>query len=149
MRNPLKNTPTIIFAALVPIVIGAALLIFNSTPATYEKADVKTAVWVLDINDAVLGTDSLGTLTANLYEETRGERRTEVLNPIINDIERLLGNTNRETPALLADLLRDLSVEHPSEEIRRNAYIAMVVALDSEIMDYDAPFQSRSEFVFN
>lgn len=146
MRNPINNTPTIIFAALIPFIIGAAFLIFNDIPSSVKDTETEKVKWTYDIEEVVLTPDSLGILTAQLYDETRGERRAEVLTPMIMDIEKVLGKSEGPIPYLLADLLRDLSVEHPHQTVRLNAYITMVSALESEVEDVDVPRLAGSEY---
>ncbi len=145
MRNPFNNTPTIIFAALIPLIIGAVFLIYNESPVFRSGSDLEATVWVQNIEDAELSSDSLGVLTAKLYDETRGERRAEVLESIIAEIDLKLATYESTPSPLLADLLRDLSLEHPSNDIRRNAYSTMVYVLDTETDA--APLATGNDYV--
>lgn len=133
MNKPFNNTPTIVFAALLPFLIVAAFFLYSGSAVSNQESGFDNSNWIVEMDDVTLESDSLGLLTEQLYNETRGERRAEILLPIIKEIDGKLDSAERPTPQLLTNLLRDLSVEHANPEVRHVAYSTMINALETEV----------------
>ncbi len=138
MRNPINNRPAIIFTALLPLAIGIAIFLNTDNTTPTRDAVSNYDQWTVQIDDVTFASDSLGMLTEQLYEEAHGERNAEELVSIIRKINRELENVNNPSTHLLTDLLRDLSLEHSDNQVRRYAYHVMMTALESEREPFDA-----------
>ncbi len=132
MNRPTKNTYTLLIAALLPLALGFTFFIYFSWMKSDENIQHNTVQWTINIDDVELNSGTLGTLIGQLHNETRGERRAEELQYIIRRITTEMNATDKTTPQLLTDLLRDISVEHPDNNVRLVAYEAMRIALKNE-----------------
>ncbi len=133
MKNRRNKLLILTLSALVPLLLMSGFAMSQNHEVTEPKSTMTTAHWnSVPIDRVIFHSDSIKMLTMELYHEKRGNRRAEVLQPIIMQIFVALKSTNQPTPAILTDLLRDLSVEHPDNNIRLIAYSSMISALISE-----------------
>lgn len=132
MNRPTNNTTILLFASLLPLALVFTLFALNSGLGSGEPEQEYSVQWTIHIDDAELNTGTLGTLTQDLHREIRGERRAGELNILISRITIELISTDHATPQFLTDLLRDLSLEHPDNKVRLDAYEAMIMALETE-----------------
>ncbi len=143
MNNYKKKLIGIIFVASLIIVVGFTFSVLLNETSSQNTVTHETITWRISIDQTNPGTDSLGVLTRRLYEETRGERRADILEPVIAQISDELEANYRSTPLLLTELLRDLSLEHPANQVRKSAYRTMITVLHTE---YDL-YESHREVV--
>jgi len=139
------NTPTFIFAALVPIVLGFTFLLYASNMTSDSSESESTAQWTTQIEDTTFQSTTLERLTFKLYNESQNGQRPVILSTLLLQITDELYSTNADTPQALTDLLRDISLEHKDNMVRRAAYEAMLLSLETE----SRPFQAESELATN
>ncbi|MFO8028591.1 MAG: hypothetical protein R6U28_01905 [Cyclonatronaceae bacterium] len=127
------NTIKYILLFLLIISAGSAALLTAKGPQTDGTQEVKHHTsWILSYGDADFISMEISELVHTLYTETRGDRNPEVLRPVILQLEVHLKRTHEPVHPVIADLLRDLSVEHPVNDIRLMAYSTMMTALEKE-----------------
>jgi len=133
MKNRLKKLLILTLAALMPLLLNSGFAMSQNNAATHTESTMNSADWnSLPIDRVIFHSDNIKMLTVELNHEKLGNQRAEVLQPIIMQIFVALKSTNDPTPAILTDLLRDLSVEHPDNDIRLIAYSTMISALINE-----------------
>ena len=133
MNNQRNKLLIFTLSALMPLLLISGFAMSQNHEVTEPESTLTTVNWnSLPIDRVIFHSDSIKMLTMELYHEKMGNQRVEVLQPIIMQIFVALKSTNKPTPAILTDLLRDLSVEHPDNNIRLIAYSSMISALISE-----------------
>lgn len=127
------NTIRFILLFIVIISAGSAALLTAKGPQADRTQEVMHQTsWTHSYSDADFSSMAISELVYTLHAETRGERNPEVLRTVILQLEVHLKRTNEPVHPVIADLLRDLSVEHPVDDIRLMAYNTMITALENE-----------------
>ncbi len=135
MNNNSRKSKIIFFFSIVALLGAAAVLHLtraDHTVTTTQPASQTAVAWTAAYNEADFSSSEIRELVRRLQQIMQADRNAEMLRPVIIQLGVHLRNTNDPVPLVVADLLRDLSVEHPVKDIRLMAYITMISALQNE-----------------
>ncbi len=129
----------IILASMIIVLLGAAAFLTMTrtenpaVPQSFIHQNVNA--WAAAYNEAEFSSPEIRELVRQLQDISRTDRDPDKLRPVIIKLGVHLRHTSDPVPPVVADLLRDLSVEHPARDIRLMAYTTMINALQNEAGD--------------
>jgi len=135
MKKNSRKGEIILAIAIIALLGAAAVLNLvrsdnHGSPhtTTYQHASMWTAAY----SDTDFASLEIRELVRELQDISRTDRNPERLRPVIIQLGVHLRQISDPVPPVVADLLRDLAVEHPVRDIRLMAYTTMISALQNE-----------------
>ena len=135
MKNNSRKRELILVISVITLLGAAAVLNLMRVeypPAPPSSIHMNESAWMASYSEADFSSPEIRELVRQLQEISRGDRDPEMLRPVIIQIGVHMRKNNEAVPAVVADLLRDLAVEHPVRDIRLMAYSTMINALQKE-----------------
>ncbi len=122
------------FSIIALLAAAAVLTVVRTdfTDAAERITGLDTIAWSATYHEADFSSFEIRELVRQLHQSTRSDRDPDVLRPVILQLGVHIRTTTGTVPPVVADLLRDLSVEHPVRDIRLLAYTTMISALQNE-----------------
>ncbi len=135
MKNNSRKGELVLAISVIALLGAAAFL--NLMRVDYPSAPpssfhMNESVWMASYSEADFTSPVIRELVRQLQEISRGDRDPEMLRPVIIQLGVHMRKDNEQVPLVVADLLRDLAVEHPARDIRLMAYSTMINALQKE-----------------
>ncbi|TVQ65793.1 MAG: hypothetical protein EA363_13575, partial [Balneolaceae bacterium] len=121
MENNSRKNKIIFFFSIIALLGAAAVLHFTRADhagTTTHPASQTAVAWTASYNEADFSSSEIRELVRRLQQIMQADRDAEMLRPVIIQLGVHLRNANDPVPLVVADLLRDLSVEHPVKDIR-------------------------------
>ncbi len=135
MKNTINKNRLFFFFAIIVLAGGFAILNLIQTEGnniTQQMEQPEAIIWNAEYREADFSSSEIRELVRQLHDATRSDRDPDVLRPVIIQLGVHLRQSSDPVPLIVADLLRDLSVEHPVKDIRLMAYSTMITALQNE-----------------
>jgi hypothetical protein len=138
MKKNSRKGEIILAFSIIALLGTAAFLTMTRTenpavPQSYIHQNMN--VWTSAYNEADFTSPEIRELVRQLQDISRNDRDPEQLRTVIIQLGVHIRHTSDPVPPVVADLLRDLSLEHPARDIRLMAYTTMISALQNEAGD--------------
>jgi hypothetical protein len=136
MKNIFRRGEIILSFTIIAL-LGAAVLLADMRTNYQEEEPTRlssheTVMWVASYQETDFASSEIRELVRQLQHLIQNDRDAVKLRPVIIQLGVHIRQASEPVPPVVADLLRDLSVEHPVSDIRLIAYTTMISALQNE-----------------